>query len=158
MFKLKTILGAVIIFAVLFSSCSPAGRIGTHTKHSMRSASFLPNVVRLDLTMNDFEYLGTQEVSVTYNRYLGLFSFISSVNQQEYARRNVNIVNLNGNTGYRALSLNYNLMQALYVSLVNFPNADFVVPVSIVEEKQQMFLGRVITKKLKVKMYKIKEK
>ncbi len=117
----------------------------------------MPNDVRLNLTMDDFQFLGTQEVSASYKKYFGLFTIFNSINNQEVAKRNINIVNLFG-TSNLPVKLDGTMMRALHIALVNVPDADFVVPVSIITEKQQMFLGSVVTKKLKVKMYKVKEK
>lgn len=157
--------GVILILAIFisftFSSCLPSlvatSKIGSTTTHSTRGGTFMPNDIRLNLTMDDFQYLGTQEVSASYKKYLGVFTVFNSINDQEVAKRTVNIVNLFGNSNL-PVKLDVTMMRALHVALVNIPDADFVVPVSIITEKQQMFLGSVVTKKLKVKMYKVKEK
>lgn len=153
------ILAIFVCFA--FYSCRPSflatSKIGSTTIHSTRGGTFMPNDIRLNLTMDDFQYLGTQEVSASYKKYLGIFTVFNSINDQEVAKRTINIVDLFGNSNL-PVKLDGTMMRALHVALVNVPDADFVVPVSIVTEKQQMFLGSVVTKKLKVKMYKVKEK
>lgn len=148
-----------VLLSLIFSSCGSVmlSGIGSQTSHSTRAGSFMPNDVRLNLTMDDFQFLGTQEVSASYKKYFGLFTIFNSINNQEVAKRNINIVNLFG-TSNLPVKLDGTMMRALHIALVNVPDADFVVPVSIITEKQQMFLGSVVTKKLKVKMYKVKEK
>ena len=147
---------SALLISVLFSSCGTTG-IGSMTSHSMRIGSFMPNDVRLNMTMDDFQYLGTQEVSVSFKRYFGAFTVFNEINNQEVAKRTVNVVNLYGTSN---LPIKYDpmLLRALYAALVKVPDVEFVVPISIVTETDQMFLGANITRKMKVKMYKIKEK
>jgi hypothetical protein len=147
----------MLFISVLLSSCASQNGIGSKTIHSTRVGTFMPNDIRLNMTMDDFQYLGTQEVSVSYKQYLGVFTVFNEINSQEVARRTINIVDLSGNAN---LPIKYDskLLRALYVALVNIPDADFVVPTGIITERDQMFLGSTITKKMKVKMYKIKEK
>lgn len=150
---------SAVVFSLVLSSCGSVylSGIGSQTSHATRAGSFMPNDVRLNLTMDDFQYLGSQEVSASYKKYLGMFTIFNSINEQEVAKRNINIVNLFG-TSNLPVKLDGTMMRALHTALVSFPDADFIVPVSMVTEKQQMFLGSVVTKKLKVKMYKVKEK
>lgn len=159
MIRNKFLVISTVFISIVISSCGSVylSGIGSQTSHSTRAGSFMPNDIRLNLTMDDFQYLGTQEVSASFKKYLGIFTIFNSINDQEVAKRTVNIVNLYGNSNL-PVKLDGNMMRALHVALVNVPDADFVVPVSIVTEKQQMFLGSVVTKKLKVKMYKVKEK
>ena len=158
----RLILIPVVFVSLIFTSCLPAllvssSKIGSSTVHSTRAGTFMPNDIQLHLTMDDFQYLGTQEVSASFKKYLGFITIFNEINSQEVAKRTVNIVNLFGNSNL-PVKMDGTMMRALHVALVNVPDADFVVPVSIVTEKQQMFLGSVVTKKLKVKMYKVKEK
>ena len=159
MISKKYLIISAIVFSLIVSSCGSVylTGIGSQTSHSTRAGSFMPDDVRLNLTMDDFQYLGTQEVSASYKKYLGMFTVFNAINDQEVAKRIINIVNLFGNSNL-PVKLDGTMMRALHVALVNVPDADFVVPVSIITEKQQMFLGSVVTKKLKVKMYKVKEK
>lgn len=150
---------SAIFVCIVISSCGTIqlSGIGSQTSHSTRAGSFMPDDVRLNLTMDDFQYLGTQEVSASFKKYLGCITVFNEINSQEVAKRTVNIVNLFGNSNL-PVKLDGTMMRALHIALVNVPDADFVVPVSVISEKQQMFLGSVVTKKLKVKMYKVKEK
>ncbi|MBI4945942.1 MAG: hypothetical protein HY840_06030 [Bacteroidetes bacterium] len=152
--NIKTLITSLILGSVLLTSCG----IGLRTTRSARSASFMPNDVRLNVTMDDYQYLGTQEVSVSYKKYLGLFTFYNEINGKETTLRNINLVNLSGPSAIGFYKLDFSLFRALYVAMVNHPDADFVVPVSLVTEKEQMFLGSNVKKTLKVKIYKIKEK
>jgi hypothetical protein len=156
MLRSKIILFCALFLSVLFSSCGSRG-IGSKTVHAMRVGSFMPNYAQLNMTMDDFQYLGTQEVSVSFKRYLGTFTVFHEINHQEVAKRTVNIVDLYGSSN---LPVKYDakLLRALNIALVKVPDADFIVPISIVTEVDQMFGGANVTKTMKVKMYKIKEK
>lgn len=152
--KVKTILASAIMCSILFTSCG----IGLRTTRSARSASFMPNDVRLNVTMDDYQYLGSQEVSVTFKKYLGFFKFYNEINGQETTLRNINLVGLWGTSAIGFMKYDFTLMRALYAVMVNHQDADFIVPVSLITEKEQMFLGSNVKKTLKVKIYKIKEK
>ncbi|MBI3502652.1 MAG: hypothetical protein HY063_12750 [Bacteroidetes bacterium] len=152
--NIKTlIITSVVLCTVLFSSC-----VGLRTTRSARSASFMPSDVRLNVTMDDYQYLGTEEVSVSYKRYLGFFTFYNEINGKETTLRNINIVNLYGHSAIGFTKYDFTLLRALYAAMVKHQDADFVMPVSLVTEKEQMFLGSNVKKTLKVKVYKIKEK
>ena len=42
----------------------------------------MPNEVRLDLTLDDYEFVGETEVEVEYHRYIGLITYVNTVNGQ----------------------------------------------------------------------------
>ena len=152
--NIKSLTASVILCSILLTSCG----IGLRTSRSARSASFMPNDVRLNVTMDDYQYLGTQEVSVTYKTYFGFLKFYNEINGQETTLRNINIVDLYGRSSIGFGKYDFTLLRSLYAVMVSHPDADFVVPVSVITEKEQMFLGSNIKKTLKVKIYKIKEK
>ena len=152
--NIKTLITSALLCSLLFTSCG----IGLRTTRSARSASFMPNDVRLNVTMDDYQYLGTEEVSVSYKRYFGFFTFYNEINGQETTLRNINIVNLYGGSAIGFTKWDFTLLRALYSAMVKHQDADFVVPVSLVTEQEQMFLGKNAKKTLKVKVYKIKEK
>ena len=139
-----------MLFAILLSSC-----FGTYTNKTMRTGTLMPNMVRLDLTLDDFELLGEMEVSVQFHRYIGIFNIINQINEEPFDRRHRNSVSL---YGHRNIPL-YNgvIREALYKVHVKIPDADFVVPVNFISETDKMFLGRKVKGVLKVKAYKIKD-
>ena len=155
MIKQKHLFYYLIVATFILSSCN--GMLGMRTVRNTRSASFMPDQVRLNVTMDDYQYISTQEVSVSYKQYFGFLNIFNEINKQPVAVRNINIVNLYGNPNLPPVNSPH-LLRALYAAMVSAPDADFVVPVSVVTEEQKMFGGSTIVKTLKVKLYKIKEK
>ena len=152
---MKTYIKLIIplLALALLSSC------GVHTSKVMRTGSFMPDEVRLDLTMNDFETLGEGDVSLEFNRYFGFINNLKLINGKEVARRNQTIIDFSGRGNFNTfLSLNSRLRRASYEMHIKYPSADFLVPVNIITEKQGMFLGSRIIQTMKIKAYKIKDK
>ncbi len=117
----------------------------------------MPNDIRLNQTMSDFEFLGEGEVSVEYGRYLFFFSHLNLINGKEVARRNQTIINFSGSGNFSFTLLpNTKIRRAVYEMHVKYPTADFLVPVNIITEKQGMILGSKVKQTMKVKAYKIK--
>lgn len=142
----------IIIFlflgGLLLSSC------GNYvTRKVMRTTSFSPTSVELKLTLSDFEYIGEVEVSVSYNKYLGIITKIHEINNKEVARRNVNIVDLYGRMNVPVPPA---AMRALYESHIKYPDAEIIVPISSIYEEQRMFMGRKGKVTLKAKAFKFK--
>jgi hypothetical protein len=48
------------------------------------------------------------------------------------------------------------MYRALYDVYVKFPNADFTIPTYVIEEKENLFLGKKIKKTARIKVYKLK--
>ncbi len=146
----KSILFVPLFLVMLFSSCG----LGTKTQKALRTTSFMPDYVELRLTMDNFEYLGSSEVSVTYNKYLGFITFLHEINEKEVARRNINSIRTYGRTW---LFVDPYLRRAMYDAKLEIPEAEVFIPVTIVTEEQKMFLGSSIKKTMKVKAYRIQE-
>jgi hypothetical protein len=140
-----------LIVLILFASCS------VKTNKLMRTGSFMPTEVQLHQTMNDFELLGEGEVSVEYGRYFFFFTHLNLINGKEVARRNQTIINFNGSGDFSFKLLpDKKIRRAVYDMHIKYPDADFLVPVNIITEKQGMFLGSKVKQTMKVKAYKIK--
>ena len=140
-----------LIVLTLFASCS------VKTNKLMNTGTFMPNDIRLNQTMSDFEFLGEGEVSVEYGRYLFFFSHLNLINGKEVARRNQTIINFSGSGNFSFTLLpNTKIRRAVYDMHVKYPTADFLVPVNIITEKQGMILGSKVKQTMKVKAYKIK--
>lgn len=146
--KLRTFLSITVV-ALLLSSCA------VNTSRNMRQASLMPNEVRLDLTLDDYEFVGETEVEVEYHRYLGLITYVNTVNGQNVSN-NRNYVNLQGTRNVR-LDGRRQLRRAMFKAYKEFPAADFLIPTMSTEEVQQMFLGRKVKVSAKVKAYKIRK-
>ena len=133
---------------LLVSSCA-----SINTSRSGRSSSFLPDMVRFDLTSNDVEFLGEMDISVNYSQYLGIIKIFELINNQEVSARTVNSMVMYGK---RNVPLSPVLDRALYDVYIKYPNADFTIPVYVIEEQQNLFMGKKIKKTARIKAYKIK--
>jgi len=148
-FKISKIVSVISLAGILFlSSC-----MGTYTVKNTRTASFFPDEVRFDMTADDIELVGEMDISTSFSRYLGIFKVERLINDMEVPRRTVNSVSLYG-TGN--LPLDPMLRRALYDAHVNFPEADFLIPVSVIEENEKLFMGRHTRKTAHIKAYKLK--
>jgi len=136
-----------ISFSVLFTSC-----MGTNTIKSSRTASFYPDIVRYDLTSADIEYLGEMDISVAYRRYLGVFRVFEQINDEEVSNRTRNSISLYGD---KNLPVGPLLRRAMYDVHARYPEADFLIPVYVIDEVETLFLGRKVRKSAKIKAYKL---
>lgn len=133
---------------LLMSSCG----VGYRSHRSVVATSVYPNEVRLNTTFDDYKLLGIEEVSVSYKVYLGIFSVMNEINKQEPSLRNVNIVNYNG------ARIDWRLKRAIFAGLVKHPDAEFIVPINVVTEVEQMFMGKNVKKTLRFKVYKVNDR
>lgn len=132
---------------MFMSSC-----IGTYNTKSSRTASFYPNLVWYELTSDDMELLGEMEISISYRRYLGIFRVYDKINGEDVNRRVINTVSLYGD---KNVPLSHILKRALYEVHIQYPEADFLIPVFETEQKEIMFLGRRVEKRAKIRAYKL---
>jgi len=139
----------IIGFALFATSCT----LGKFSYKTAPATSFTPQIVRLDLTMDQFEYLGETEISVTSKTYFCMFRKIESINGLPKELRNKKITVFYGN---KDIPVNGIMKRAAYKVIEDFPNADYYVPVSYQEEVNRMFLGNTKTIKMKIKAYKFK--
>jgi hypothetical protein len=144
---IKIFLPACLLI-LLVTSCA-----STNTSRSGRYSSFLPDMVRFDLTSTDVEFLGEMDISVNYSQYLGIIKIFELINNQEVSARTVNSMSMYGR---RNVPLSPVLDRALYDVYIKYPNADFTVPVYVIEEQQNLFLGKKIKKTARIKAYKLK--
>jgi hypothetical protein len=121
---------------------------------SLKTTSFAPTSVELRLTLDDFEYIGDDTVSVSYHKYFGFINFVHRLNGKEIARRNVNVIQLYGRQN---LPINAKLSRALFASHIKYPDAEYIVPVSTMTETQQMVFGSKNEMSLRVKVYKMRK-
>ena len=146
--RLKLNLAILVVGLLVFmSSC-----IGTYNTKSSRTASFYPNLVWYELTSDDMELLGEMEISISYRRYLGIFRVYDKINGEDVNRRVINTVSLYGD---KNVPLSPILKRALYEVHIQYPDADFLIPVFETEQKETMFLGRRVEKRAKIRVYKL---
>ena len=103
--------------------------------------------------MTDVELLGEMDISVNYSQYLGIFKIFELINGQEVSARTVNSMMIYGK---KNLPLSPMLKRALFDVFIKYPDADFIIPTYVIEEKHKFFLGRKIKKSARIKAYKLK--
>ncbi len=138
----------MILVIVAFSSC-----VSTSTTRSGKTASFYPDQVRFDLTSSDFEFVGEMDISVKYSQYLGVIRIFELINNKEVSRRNINTMSVYGR---RSIPLSPVMYRALYDVYAEYPDADFTIPSYVIEEQENLFLGKKIKKTARIKVYKLK--
>lgn len=139
---------ALGLLVLLLASCG-----GMYNYSTVKSTSFSPDFVRLDLKVQDFEYLGETTISADYRFYLGIFRNIDSINGKPYLQRNVEEVTL---AGIRDIPMSVIMKRAAYKVLDEYPGADFYVAANKRKEIQQMFMGQIVKETITIKAYKLK--
>lgn len=132
---------AICAVLLLATSC------GSISKY--RSYSF--SDVRLEMGMNDLQYLGEQEISVEYTNYLGIYNSIETINGVTYDPTNKQELTI-PHSGFR----NQILKKASYKLVEKFPEADYFQIVFENRHKDKLFLGSTNKVRARVKAYKLK--
>lgn len=143
--KILLILFAICIMGC-FNSCNTM-----RTYNEMRTTSFTPDLVRMNVNLSDVQLLGQTTLTVQTRTYLGMFKHTDYVNGVRYDYRTVTKVSLHGMTD---IKLPREMQKAAYKALEEFPEADYFVPVSAKKEVDWMFLGHRTTHTVVVKAYK----
>lgn len=146
--NIKTLLSVTVI-SLLLSSCS------VYTSSNIKTGTTMPNDVRLNMTLDDYEFLGKTEIEAEYHRYFGFITYLNTINGQSVTN-NFNYVDLKGRR-HIPIDGNRQLSKALFKAYKEYPDADFLMPTMSTMEVQQMFLGRKIKVTAKVKAYKIRK-
>lgn len=137
--KIRNILIIVLLAGVL-TGCGTLNR----------TKSFSPNFVQLQINMDDLNYLGETEVSVTYNTYLGIITSIDKVNGEVYNPAEKKIVNLEG------LTLDNQLRKSTYKVVEQFPQATYYQLVYKNKNINRLFLGREVVATARIRAYNFK--
>ena len=119
----------------------------------VQTTSFVPDYVRVEANINDYELLGETTITVESRQYLGFINKIDKINDEDYNFRDVKIVELEGKTNIR---LTGDIKKALYKVVEEYPNADYYVPVMKKTEVDRMFLGKYVKKSVTIKAYVLK--
>ena len=135
----RYLLAAALI--VSLSACS----VTRHRPYSMDGT-------RLNVTMDDLEYLGETEISVDYRKYIGFISVIDAINGKVYDRVETKKLELsNVPEGlYRYLD------RASYKLVEDFPEADYYIVTMQKISRTMLFLGSDITVRARIKAYRFK--
>lgn len=138
------ILKFIAVFAVLLTATS-CGSIS-------KSRSYSFNDVRLEMGMNDLQYLGEEEISIEYTSYLWAIKSIEKVNGEKYNPVNKKELTMPRSCNFR----NHNLDKAAYKLVEKFPEAVYFQIVFETKNVDRLFLGSVHKESAKVKAYKLK--
>ncbi len=133
----------IAIVAVLLGATS----CGTITRD--RSYSF--NDVRLEVGMNDLQYLGEEEISVEYTSYLWCIKSIEKVNGEVYLPANHKELTIPGGKFHTG-----SLKKAAYKLVETYPNAVYFQVVYKTKTSDRLFLGSTVKETAKVRAYKLK--
>lgn len=135
---------AVCLVALLATSC------GSLTK----SRSYAFDQVRLEMGMNDLEYLGESEISVEYTSYLfGAIKSIEKVNGEVYNPTHKTKLVMPKSCHFSTGMLDV----AAYKLVEQYPNAVYYQIVFETKNVDKLFLGSVNKVSAKVKAYKLKK-
>lgn len=149
---MKNLLKIVICVAItgIFSACS----IGQHTYYAAKTTDLSPDIVRLNLSLSDFEFLGEVKINVEYRTYLKGIMVYESINGEVYNRRLCRHVNFAGKS---PVFLSFPLRKAAYKVIETYPDADYYIPVFTNGISENLFLGSRIKEEAVFKVYKLKK-
>ena len=136
--KLNRIALSIIVATLLvFSSCT----------RQFKSTPVAPVNVQVNVTMADLEYVGEVSGTSTQSYLFGVLPIGS---------RRFHTGVLSQQSGFLSIPANRGTANALYDALQSQADADFVLPVSVEQTTDVMFLGNVTTYTVRAKAYKIK--
>lgn len=133
----------MIAVAIAVTSC------GTVSKN--RSYSF--NEVRLEMGMNDLQYLGEEEISVEYTQYLGVIKSVDKINGVAYNPVDRKELTMPRSCNFR----NHMLDKAAYKLVEKFPEAVYFQIVFETKNVDKLFLGSTHKESARVRAYKLKK-
>ncbi len=133
---------------MILSSCASIQRTT-----NVKGTTLMPDITRLDIQLEDIEYLGDVEISYQSRQYLWIFRHVDSINNEKASNRLVQKVSLQG---FTSLNMNKNLERAAVKAVQDYPSADFFVPVNRIKEVDRMFMGRIYRETMRLKAYRFK--
>lgn len=145
--KILTI-SVLIVFGFILTSCS-----GLYKFSNIKTTSFTPDRVRLNLENKDFEFLGEMEISYASRTYLGFINLLDSLNSEVVPPRIVEKVQV---SGFSDIRMNDHLKRAAVKVVNQYPTADYYLPLYSRKTVEQMFMGKRTHVKMLVKVYKLK--
>lgn len=140
---------ALLSLLISLNSC-----VGLKNTQRIRSASMYPSYNQLRTKLSDYKLIATEQVTVQYKVYFGFITILNDLNEKSASYRNVDLVQLNGPTTF---FLSRNTRRAAFANLVKYPDAEFIAPVSVLVEKEKMFLGRSVKETFRFKVYKLND-
>lgn len=130
-----------------------------HSRKAFRSSDFSPDIVRMNVYLDDFILLGEEEVSIAYSRYFGLFKTMETINGKPFKRREQKVLATYAVQPFDKtwIETDKHLGLALYGIQKQYPEAEMIVPIYKASHTHKMFLGSKITKVMRVKVYKMRK-
>lgn len=144
----KLLLIASVLMMAFLTSC---GSIKGYQKAP--AVSMTPEV-RMNVSLDDVEFLGETTITVDSRSYFGIFHRIDKVNGITFDRHRNTAVNLYGDL---EMNIPNELKYAAEKVLTDFPEADFFSPGVYKEEVNKLFLGKIKTETMVIKAYKYKK-
>lgn len=141
--KKRIIFPILLLIAVIGTSC-----VSQHNVEKNYS-ELRPDIVRLYMTMDDYQYLGDVTIDIEYKTYLGIFRKILTVNGEPYDPRFYHNTQISF-THKIKLGL---LRKSLYKVAETYPEADYLMPVSFNDIVEHMPGGRIHKQTLVIKAY-----
>jgi hypothetical protein len=138
----------LIVLGFILTSCS-----GLYKFSNIKTTSFTPDRVRLNLENKDFEFLGEMEISYASRTYLGFINLLDSLNNEVPPQRVVEKVQV---SGFSDIRMNDRLKRAAIKVVNQYPTADYYLPLYSRKTVEQMFMGKRTYEKMLVKVYKLK--
>lgn len=139
---------SLLVMGTLITSCS-----NFYTFNQKRTLSLTPDFVRLDVSLDDFEYLGQTEITVDSRTYLGFIKVIDSVNNRPYNYRDIRVTDLKGPAD---LDLRFEMKKAAYKVVDEFPEATYYVIANDYKQINRMFLARKEVHRMEIQAFKYK--
>jgi hypothetical protein len=139
---------SLLVMGTLITSCS-----NFYTFNQKRTLSLTPDFVRLDVSLDDFEYLGQTEITVDSRTYLGFIKVIDSVNNRPFNYRDIRVTDLKGPAD---LGLRFEMKKAAYKVVDEFPEATYYVIANDYKQINRMFLARKETHRMEIQAFKYK--
>ena len=135
--------------ALLFPSC-----VSQH-KTLRHYTPFTPDVVRLNMTMHDYRYLGEVTMEVTYKTYLGSIGKVLTINGEAYNPRYYRSTQILWDERVPMSSV---MRKALYKVTDTYENADYILPVKQEKTYDHMIGGRIVKETLTVKVFALQKR
>lgn len=138
----------ISLFTIMFLA---TGCVSQHNVNSSYN-QMKPDYIRLDVTMDDYQYLGDVTMEVVYKNY-GLWKKIVTINGESYNPRYYTLTAINFP---KSISMSSVMRKACYKIVETYPNADYVVPASSRVEYEHMLAARNVKETLTVKVFALK--
>lgn len=129
-----------LLFLLSFSSC----------QINRKAIPTAPINAQVNLSMSDLEFVGEVTGTAEQSFFIGI--------PLGGRRFHQGVATAQGPFGPGTIPLNRGAQNALYDALMQKPNADFLLPISVQSTRDVMFLGSTVTYTVRAKAFRIKQK